>query len=338
MRFNLFILPVCLGLAGVVLLTGCGPATSSSSTAPASPARAVSPGTTNSATTQTNQLGPQIFFVKGEITELKAGTRRIVIKHEDIPNYMPAMTMPFDVKDPKELQNLKVGDKISFRMLVTEDEGWIDRLVVLENAGMGKPPTRPTTRLVRDVVALQIGDPMPNYPFTNQLGQAVTFSQYRGQALALTFIFTRCPFPNFCPRMSDNFSKTYAQLMASKNGPTNFHLFSMSFDTDYDTPEHLKSYAEHYHYDPNYWSFLTGALIDIDALTEQFGLVFPRELGTFQFNHNMRTVVIDTQGRVQQIIAGNEWKPEELAAELIKAAAVPVNGTNNAPVKVSANP
>ncbi|MBU6401361.1 MAG: SCO family protein, partial [Verrucomicrobia bacterium] len=135
----------------------------------------------------------------------------------------------------------------------------------------------------------------------------------------LTFFYTRCPFPNFCPRMSKNFEETYEQLTKLPGGPRNWHLLSISFDPDNDTPAVLRIYASKYQFDPKHWDFVTGKMIDIDAITEQFGMMFARQGANF--DHNLRTVVIDARGRIQRIIIGNTWTSEELVAELVKAAA-----------------
>ncbi len=262
----------------------------------------------------------QIYLVKGVVKELKADGKTVVIQHEEVPNYMPAMTMPFEVKDPKALAGLGAGDEVSFRMLVTENEGWIDRITKLGTTNVTEPPRRETFRRARIVEPLNIGDPIPDYPFTNELGREFSLGQFKGTALAITFIFTRCPFPNFCPRMSENYAEAYKKLLGLKDGPKNWHLLSVSFDPEFDTPTVLKNYAARYKYDTNHWNFATGALIEIDAITEQFGLVFPRE--GINFNHNLRTVVIDAQGKVEKVFIGNEWKVDDFVAAMLKAAAV----------------
>jgi len=266
----------------------------------------------------------QEFFVRGVVREVKADGKTAVIYHEEIPNYMEAMTMPFRARDPKELSELKPGDEIHFRFVVAELESWIDRVtktgrvVTGTNSATTNAPTRRDFRTVRDVEPLRIGDPLPNYPLTNQLGRAFGLHDFKGRGVAITFIFTRCPVPDFCPRMSNRFADAQKKLLATSGAPKNWHFLSVTFDVDRDTPEVLKSYAERLTYDPARWTFATGALIEVDALTEQFGLVFPRD-GTV-FNHNLRTVVVDATGRVQRVFLGNEWKADELVAELTKAA------------------
>jgi protein SCO1/2 len=171
------------------------------------------------------------------------------------------------------------------------------------------------------VEPLNIGDPIPDYKFTNQFGNPLSLAQYKGRALAFTFIFTRCPFPTFCPRMSQSFEKAQRVLKAQSTA-TNWSLLSISFDPAYDTPERLKKYTAAYNLDTNRWWFATSDLWTIDGITEQFGLTFYRENPTALPQHNLRTVVIDARGRVQKVFVGNEWTGEELAEEMVKAAQV----------------
>jgi protein SCO1 len=275
-----------------------------------------SPATSQRPTASTNQ---QTFQVKGVIQELKPGGKSVVIKHEEVPNYMPGMTMPFDVKDAKELAGLQKGDAVSFRMIVTDTDGWIDHITKLATPAPAEPVSRPMIRVMRDVPPLNVGDPLPEYHFTNELGKTVSTSQFKGQAIAFTFFFTRCPFPTFCPFLANSFGEAQKKLLATPNAPTNWRLLSISFDTDADSPETLKTYATGYKYNPEHWSFLTGDLTDITALGDQVGEFFGRD-DTGSISHNLRTVVIDAQGRVQKVLVGNEWTSDELVAEIIKAA------------------
>src|SRR5207302_1181619 len=148
------------------------------------------------------------------------------------------------------------GDEISFRLLVSEEESWIDRIEKTRpshpaqenNSGKGVEASPPAARR----------HPLLDDKFTNQLGQAVSLGQFHGQALAITFFFTRCPIPDFCPRLSKNFAEASRKLQGMEHGPTNWHMLSISFDPEFDTPSVLKAYAEKYQYDPAHWSFLTG--------------------------------------------------------------------------------
>jgi protein SCO1 len=285
------------------------------------------------ATTSTLDTNRQVFEVKGELKELKPNGRTAVIKHEEIPDYMPAMTMDFEVKDPRELSGLKAGDRLSFRMVVTKDDGWIENVRKLAaaapaNAGQsiainstnGTNAGPLTFRRSPIVDPLEVGDAIPDYKFTNQLGAPISLAQFKGRALGLTFIFTRCPFPTFCPRMNQNFQKV-EKLLKAKSAPA-WMLLSVSFDPAWDTPERLRQYATPYVSDTNHWQFVTSDMWTIDGITEQFGMTFYRETPTALPNHNLRTVVIDARGRVQKVFTGNEWTPEEFAEEMAKAAAV----------------
>ena len=291
-------------LAAALLATGCDKPSDSESRARA---------------TTTQHTNQRIFQVKGVVIEVKPLEKSVTIKHEEVTDYMPAMTMPFDVRDTNELTGLESGDPVSFRLLVTDTEGWIDHL---QQTGP-KTNTTPTTgpfRLVREVEPLIEGDVMPEYHFTNQFGKSFSTKDFQGHALAIEFLFTRCPLPNFCPFLANNFGEAQKQLLALPHAPTNWHLLTISFDPEFDTPGVLKSYADSHGYDSKHWTFATGAQIDITAIGDQFGLLVARDENG-GFSHNLRAVVIDGSGRVRKVFIGNEWKPEELVVEMVKAAA-----------------
>ena len=273
---------------------------------------------TTSSAPATNQ---QTFEVKGVVVELEADVKTVKIKHEKIPGYMDAMIMPFEVRNTNELTGLAAGDTIAFRMIVTETEGWIDQIKKLNVPVTNAPPTTGPFRLVRDVEPLSVGDLLPEYHFINQDGQRISTSQFKGKALAITFLFTRCPFPTFCPQMSRNFSEVQKKLLVLTSAPTNWHLLTISFDPEFDKPAVLKGYAANYGYDPERWTFVTGELIDITAICEQLGLNFWHDENGL-ISHNLRTAIIDASGRVQKIYIGNKWTGEEVVQEIVKAAAV----------------
>jgi protein SCO1 len=263
--------------------------------------------------------GARTFYVKGVIKEIKPDGTTAIVNHETIPGYMMAMTMPIEVKDPAELSSVQPGDEILFRLIVTEDDAWMDQVTRVGQAATA-PTTRQPLRQVPWVEPVNVGDALPNYSLTNQLGNAFHLDDFRGRALAFTFIFTRCPLPTFCPRMSNHFAAAARLLMEQPDAPRNWHLLTISFDPEFDTPAVLARYAGQYGYSPEYWTFATGAMVDIDALTEQFGMNYGR-VGD-NFDHNLRTVVVDARGTVRKIFVGNEWQPDELAAELLAAARI----------------
>jgi protein SCO1/2 len=263
----------------------------------------------------TNQ---RVFQVKGVIKAIRPARKEIEIKHEAIPDYMPAMTMPFDLKDANELAGLKPEQPISFRLTVTDTDGWVDQIKAL-----GPPQVTETNAAapsaVRVVRPLNIGEQLPEFHLTNELGQPITATQFKGQALAITFLFTRCPFPTFCPRLANDFADTQDKLLGLQGGPTNWRLLTISFDPEFDRPAVLKSYALAHHYDPAHSTFATGDLGEITSMGDLFGLAFWHD-STGSITHNMRTVVIDANGRLQKVFEGKDWTSAELAAEIVKAA------------------
>jgi protein SCO1 len=201
---------------------------------------------------------------------------------------------------------------------------WIEKVqkIAPESIAQLQPGTNSTGpvkfRKSPVVEALEVGDQVPDWKFTNHLGQPISLGQFRGKALGLTFIFTRCPLPTYCPRMSGNFSSAARILSTNGAGVTNWMFLSLSFDPEFDTPPRLAAYAKTYSPDTNRWQFATGDFWNVDGLTEQLGLTFWKADGTI--NHNLRTAVIDTRGRLHKVFIGNEWKSDEFAEEMLKAA------------------
>jgi protein SCO1/2 len=262
--------------------------------------------------------GTKTFAVRGVVEELKPDGKTAIIKHETIPNYMDAMTMQFRAKDTNELSAVRPGDEISFRLLVTGDESWIDRVTKT-----GRTKTVASFPLPRGEgqgegqTSTNRPHPLMDYSFTNQLGLAVTLSSFRGQALAITFFFTRCPIPEYCPRLTKNFEEASAKLTARPNAPTNWHLLSVTIDPKFDTPAALRNYAKRYQHDPRHWSFLTGPEDKITELAKESGVTFTPDRGVF--DHNFRTLIIGTNGQLQMSfpIGGNI--SDGIVTELLKA-------------------
>jgi protein SCO1/2 len=259
----------------------------------------------------------QSFVAQGVVREVKADGKTVVIAHEAIARYMDAMTMPFKVKEPEELAGLRTGDKIRFCLRVTDTKSWIEGI-----SRLGSAPAAEGERASKPVVTDRVTTPrhpLLDCAFTNELGQVVRLGDFRGQALAVTFFFTRCPIPDYCPRLSKNFEEASQKLKAMPGAPTNWHFLSVSFDTDSDTPAVLKAYGERYQYDPKHWSFLTGSREQISELASQSDVKFERQGGFF--SHNFRTLIIDPAGHLQMMfpIGGN--LSDAIVSEILKAAA-----------------
>ncbi|HXG49523.1 MAG TPA: SCO family protein [Methylomirabilota bacterium] len=257
------------------------------------------------------------FAVTGVVHAFKPDGRTVIIAHETIPGYMEAMTMPFQLRETNQWQGIAAGDRIAFRLTVTESESWIDEPVRLDRGHPipaasethGTPAPRQRPFRLSNIPALAL---------TNEFGRPISFAQFEGSALALTFFFTRCPIPEYCPRLSRNFAEAARRLKSDPSGPTNWHLLSISFDP-FDTPEVLRRYAATYRYDSNHWSFVTGASNDVRRLARAFGVSVTPDGGTL--NHGFATAIFDTRGRLQNMWPVGGDTTDMLVAEIRKAAA-----------------
>lgn len=266
----------------------------------------------------------QTYPAKGVVQEIRTNSQTVVIKHEAISNYMDAMIMPFKVAEPSALANLSPGDEVTFQLHVTETASWVDQI---KKTGAMSPPQNKGSSDYEPVMAVKAlpGNPLRYYKFTNELGQAVSLNDFRGQALGIIFFYTRCPLPDYCPRLSKNFQEASQKLAAMPNAPTNWHFLSISFDPETDTPSLLKAYGEMYHYDPAHWTFLTGPPDKISELAGLSGVTFQRD-GVL-LNHNLRTLIIDANNRLQTVFPMGGDLSDAIVAEMLKAAAV-TNGSS----------
>jgi protein SCO1/2 len=269
------------------------------------------------------------YTARGVVEGIKQDEHRLVIKHEKIPNFMDAMTMPFNVKNPADLSKFTIGEKIRFQLHVTEEESWIDHIEPLAKTQPAPeryvPSIKSETPSAKNATAEpteESDNPLRNFKFTNELGQPVSLSDFRSQALAITFFFTRCPIPEYCPRLTKNFEEVQHKLLGMQNAPTNWHLLSVSFDPENDTPERLKSYATSHQYDPAHWTFLTGPKDKIAELASACDVKFDPDNGLF--NHNFRTLIIDPSNHLQMVFPISGDLSESIAQELLKAT----TGTN----------
>ena len=224
--------------------------------------------------------------------------------------------MPFDVKTTNEFANLRPGDEIEFRLVVTSDDSWIDHV---KKTGRGVAVAGSNAApVVSTNASTAPRHPLMDYAFTNQLGQPVTLSSFRGQAIAITFFFTRCPIPEYCPRLSKNFEEACAELKAMPNAPTNWHLLSVTIDPEFDTPAALRLYAKRYEHDPGRWSFLTGPKDRIVELARESGISMQPDQGLL--THNFRTLIVDPHGKLQMSFPISGDISDGIASELVKAA------------------
>jgi protein SCO1/2 len=260
------------------------------------------------------------YPLKGKVIAVNKNERTATIKHEDIPNYMPGMTMPFKIKNAADLEMLKAGDEVTATLVVTDVESWIEVTAIVE----GGSPLNATTEVPGEP---KPGDEIPDFGLINQDGKRVRLSQYKGQAVALTFVYTRCPQPDQCTLMSTNFAAVDKELQSQPDAYAKTHLLTISFDPDYDTPKVMRSYgashtAKYSDETFQHWEFLTGSVDEVKGVAQFFGLRYFHDTSTGeeQVIHSLRTAVIGPDGKLVKLYRGNDWKPAEVTADLISLA------------------
>jgi protein SCO1 len=261
--------------------------------------------------------GADHYDTRGVVRGFSPDRATVEIQHENIPGLMPSMTMPFVARDRKQIADLKIGDAISFRMTVTKKDFWIGNVEKIQREEVDVAEPKQTSSVSTEPHArLKEGDEMPAFSLTNQNGERISLETFRGQPFVLTFVFTRCPVPNFCPRMSNNFEELQAAIKAGSGGLATTRLLSITLDPEYDTPKILKNYAAFHHADSEVWTFATGDKKEIDSLTRAFSVYRQTEGGTI--SHGLATALINRDGRIEKILRGNTWTPTEVT-EAIQA-------------------
>src|SRR5216684_3629721 len=266
------------------------------------------------------------YDLKGKVVAVNKSERTATIAHEDIKGYMPAMTMPFKIKNDADLEMLKPGDQVTGALVVDDVESWVEITAIVEGP-------------VTDLQTVDVpGEPrpgtdVPDFGLVNQDGKRIHLAQYRGQALALTFIYTRCPMPHQCTLMSNNFAAIDQELQKQPDVYAKTHLLTISFDPEYDSPKVLRSYGASHsgrYADETFqhWEFATGSADEVKGVAQFFGLRYfhDTESGQDQVIHSLRTAVIGPDGKLFKLYRGNEWKPAEIVGdlrELVKDSAAP---------------
>ena len=256
------------------------------------------------------------YDLKGKVVAVNKSERTATIAHEDIKGYMPAMTMPFKIKNDADLEMLKAGDQVTGTLVVDDVSSWVEITAIVEG-----PITDSQTADVPGEP--KPGTDVPDFGLVNQDGKRIHLAQYRGRALALTFIYTRCPMPDQCTLMSDNFAAIDQELQKQPDVYAKTHLLTISFDPEYDSPKVLRSYGASHsgrYTDETFqhWEFATGSADEVKGIAQFFGLRYfhDTESGQDQVIHSLRTVVIGPDGKLFKLYRGNEWKPAEIVSDL----------------------
>jgi protein SCO1/2 len=256
------------------------------------------------------------YPIKGKVVAVDMTDRTITIAHDDIAGYMPAMTMPFKIKNDADLQMVKPGDQVTGTLVVDDLASWVEIAAIVE----GTPPVSQNVDVPGEP---KPGTEVPDFGLVNQDGKRIHLSQYRGKTLLLTFVYTRCPQPDQCTLMSNNFAAIDQALQKQPETYDKTHLLTISFDPDYDTPKVLRSYGASHtgrYSDETFqhWEFASGTKDEVKGVAQFFGLRYyhDTESSEEQVIHSMRTAIVGADGKVVKLYRGNEWKPDEVLGEL----------------------
>jgi protein SCO1/2 len=261
-----------------------------------------------------NDAAAQRYPLKGKVVSVDKDRRQVTIAHDEIPGYMAAMTMPFNLKEDWPLGVLVSGQQVTASLVVQGDRSWLEELTITQkNSDSSTAPTAPAEP--------EPGAEVPDFTLRNQDGRRINLHEYRGHALLITFIYTRCPLPEYCPLMSSNFQKIHAAIRTDPELAGKVRLITVSFDPEYDTADVLRQYGRGYIGEPtrgtfDNWEFASGSLEEVKAITQYFGLSYWQETG--QIVHSLRTALIGPDGKLVQLYRGNEWKPAEVLSRLKK--------------------
>jgi protein SCO1/2 len=252
------------------------------------------------------------FPIEGRVVAVDPAAHTITLDHHEVVGYMKAMTMPFHVRDAWVFKVVHPGDTLQATLVVTDD-AYLEGVSVTQNRGAADLSSTSPMHLPSK------GEEVPDFHFVDQEGRAIHLMQFRGEPLLITFIYSRCPLPEYCIRMSNNFAEVAKTL--HNNKPAAFaklQMLSISIDPEFDDPKVLRSYGKSYAgaVDPalRHWSFATGNADDIRKAAQLFGLSYEKKNG--QIVHDLRTALLDSDGKIAEFYSGNQWRPAELAAQI----------------------
>ena len=262
----------------------------------------------------------KVYKLRGKVVSTNPATGEVTVDHEAIPGFMEAMTMPYKLKDPSILSELHPGDTITADVLVSQNPDadiLLDHIVVI---AQGKPDYKPA--VFYHVPAP--GDAVPDFKLHNQDGRAIHLDQFRGKMLLLTFIYTRCPSPNFCPLVTHNFAVIARQLATNPALYAKTHLLCVSFDPEHDTPARLRAYGAQYIGSdaPSafaHWDFAVPSEPELLEMAKFFDVGITHGADD-TITHTLSTTLIDAHGKVAQFYPGNEWTPDQVVADVKKTA------------------
>lgn len=255
---------------------------------------------------------PRRYDLEGKIVAVDARMRSLTIAHKDIDGFMKAMTMEFTVKDPWVFNVAKPGDGVTAVLVMDPNGAYLENVSIVQQGTAPDASTSP-------VHLPEAGQQVPEFSYVTQNGEREKLSQLRGKPVLLTFIYTRCPLPDYCIRMSGNFSELEKQLKQSDPALYDrLQLLSITLDPEYDKPAVLKQYGKNYvgQVDPTFkhWQFASATPEETRQFANFFGLSYLKQEG--QIVHSLRTALIGTDGKIAYLYNGNEWKPADVIRDL----------------------
>jgi protein SCO1/2 len=261
----------------------------------------------------------KVYKMRGKVMSINVAKSEITVNHEAIPGFMEAMTMPYKVKDPNVATELHAGDVITADVLVSQDpdaDVLLDHIVVV---AQGKPDYKPKVQY--HVPAP--GDQVPDFRLRNQDGRAISLGQFRGKQLLITFIYTRCPLPDFCPRVTRQFAQINRQLQGDPGLSNKTHLLCVSFDPDNDTPERLRAYGVTYIGSDaksafSHWDFAVPDQATVDKMAQYFDVGLTHDGDSI--THTLSTTLVGADGKVVQFYPGNDWTVDQVLGDVKHAA------------------
>jgi protein SCO1 len=258
------------------------------------------------------------YELRGQILAIHPETNEVVIKHDDIKNFMPGMTMPFRVRDAALLPGKAAGDLVTATLMIGDNGAW---LATIDKTGTASLDEAAARRPAAFADLLRPGDAAPaDTLFVDQHAQTVSLSQWRGAAVVLTFIYTRCPLPQFCPLLDRRFTEIQRTAQGDPALHARVRLLSVSFDPDGDTPARLSAHAARLGANAAMWRLATAPRETVDRFAARFGVNVIREQDQ-TITHSLRTAVIGPDGRVVSIYSGSDWTPEHAVSDLRRALA-----------------
>jgi len=262
------------------------------------------------------------YAFKGVVKRVRPELGQVVIAHEAIPGFMNAMTMPFTLKNRELLEDVQPDDEVEGELLV-EKEGKIVKDYEVTNLVVARPamPSPKALSLgpdgelrLSDVPKrLEPGETVPDFAMTDQDGKVFRLSDLRGQVVVLTFIYTRCPLPDFCPLMDRTFAELAGKLAGQAAQSSKVRLLSVSFDPEHDTPEVLRRHAGVQGAKPPLWTFAVASHEELAKIAPRVGLTYGPT--ATEIIHNLCTAVIDPEGKLARLEVGNavkRWSPAQI--------------------------